>query len=112
MTIRCPTCGHPLKGGAAELAALSEIRCSNSQRKVLKALIKAYPKSVTTEQLVFALYSDDATGGPLGAEATVKQYVYYLRNLLPEYGWDIPKSTVGRGNRGIYRLAMMAEGES
>lgn len=47
--------------------------------RVLVALRKAYPGSLTTNQLIEVLYAERADGGPIDAPKLVTRYVRSLR---------------------------------
>lgn len=112
MTINCPTCGHPLKESTVALDMLPKMPFSRREQAIVAVLAKAYPKPVTIDRLVFAIYADDIDGGPENAGGTVRQFISRIRQRLPEYGWRIPPARTGRGNAGEYRLEAVEEAES
>lgn len=70
----------------------------------MDVLVNAYPRTVGIRTLIDAVYHDDPDGGPLAPEAIIQQRITRIRRILPEYGWALPRSLNGRGNRGRYRL--------
>lgn len=112
MKIACPTCGHPMKESTVRVDMLLKMPFSRREREVVAALVKAYPKPVTIDRLVFAVYGNDIDGGPDNAAQTVRQFISRIRHRLPEYGWRIPLARTGRGNSGEYRLEAADGAES
>jgi hypothetical protein len=55
---------------------------------VLDALVKAYPREMTCEQIANRIYAGRRDGGPLTAQNNVGVYLYRLRKKLAPYGWN------------------------
>lgn len=109
--VTCPCCGRPVDTGALPVTALAEIPASRHERRILKALVSAYPRRVSGDFLVEALYCDDPNGGPLRAVDVVRVTVTRLRAKLARVGWTIPHGGTGRGSTARYRLAPLAGGK-
>lgn len=101
MTLNCPACGKPVDAVPAQALALST-GLSAHERKVVEALVAAYPRYVTGEFLLESVYGDRWDGGPDSNSLNV--FMVHLRKKLPKYGWTIPSGKQGRGNPGRYRL--------
>ncbi len=106
MTTRCcPTCGHDLPGGLVPVEALVDAALSSQQRAIVEVLVGAYPRTVSMEKLVDALWGDDPNGGPDNPRRVVHAQVCHIRRILAASGWTIPNLLGGWGNRnGRYRL--------
>lgn len=108
-TVSCPCCGGPMTG--IPMDRLVDVRMRASERKLLAALHKAYPRKLDMPALVDALYWDDPSGGPDTAEMVARQMIYYLRKTLRTVGWTVNNARRGRGNKGLYRLEKIAGGK-
>lgn len=104
MTVVCPCCGHALSDRAVPLSALPVASLTWQRRRIVDALISAYPRPLTIVSLIDAVYYSDPTGGPENAENTLRVQVSHLRKELERYGWTIPSVRPGRGNFQQYRL--------
>jgi hypothetical protein len=105
MTIHCPCCGHEIAAARAPIEALAAVPLSHIQRRIVDAMVKAYPGKIGVAKIVDAVYWDDPDGGPLEPERVLQQIIYRLRLSLTAYGWTIPASPGGRGHHGLYGLA-------
>lgn len=98
----CPTCGHAVE--EVPIKALADARFSRTQRKILAALAKSFPRDMSLRSLVEDVYAEDPSGGPDNASRVIFVLVSRLRRTLPDLGWTIPKNNTGSGNHGRYRL--------
>jgi DNA-binding response OmpR family regulator len=105
MPIVCPCCGGAINTGKAPLESLPEMNVAEQKRRIVAALVRAFPRAVDVKDLVEALYWDNPSCGPDGAERVLRVHVSGLRRDLKRYGWTIPNNTNGMGNYGRYRLA-------
>lgn len=98
MTTLCPCCGKEMSEPRAPISVLMDMPLSNKERKIVRMLADAYPRPVSVRDLINMLFVGDTLGTGL------KVYVCNLRKRLPEYGWNIPRNSSGRGHYGAYRL--------
>src|SRR4051812_37079308 len=85
MSVPCPCCGTAIP--APGLETLRFMHLPPHERKVLDALISAYPRVVSVPDLAQRVYGHDANGGPDTAEASVRIYMHRLRPKLAVFGW-------------------------
>lgn len=111
MTILCPCCQQPV-AHHMPAKALADAKLSSSERRLVGAMSKAFPRSVTMSDLVNALYSNNPSGGPDNAENVVRTMLTSVRKKLPAYGWEIPRSKGGAENVGFYRLQPIQRSEA
>ncbi len=104
MTMHCPSCGQQTSE-RAPVESLSGAPLRRQQRIVVDALSAAYPRPVAIGTLIDAVYGHDPNGGPDIAGKAITSIIEHLRQKLPLYGWEIPITTKGIGNKGRYRLA-------
>lgn len=104
MTCICPTCHRPMNAGRAPIEGLASAPLGNLERRLVEAMVQAYPRSLTKNYLIEFLYSDDPDGGPESVGSILAVMMTRLRKKLPAYGWTIPLNTRGAGNYGRYRL--------
>jgi hypothetical protein len=102
------TSTEPTQSTRAPLDALTSMPFSAHHRAIVAALVKAYPKSVRTWDLVDVLYGHDPDGGPEDANRSVASMMQHVRGRLAPYGWMIPKAKRGPKTDG-YRLAPAGE---
>lgn len=70
------------------MSAARSSRVTRDMARVLRRLLEAPGVTVTTADLLEALYGDREDGGPDGAEAVLHQYVSRLRRELPAEAID------------------------
>lgn len=80
------------------LAALRHLSLPPRERQVLDVLINAYPRPLSTRQIVDRVYGDDPSGGPETAENAVRVYMWRLRQKLETFGWTAKKE---KGRSGV-----------
>jgi len=102
VTACCPTCGQEIID-PIEMEGLLD-RFSRNRRKIIRCLIRAYPRPVTIKALVEFVYGDDPNGGPDTPENVLQSTMTHMRPIMRDMGWEIPKATNGRGNFALYRL--------
>lgn len=90
---------------------LSEVWLTRNQQKIFNVLARAYPRRLSTDALIDALYADDPNGGPLTVLQVVRVQIMHMRKKLAPYGWTIPnnKSGNGQGEYCFYSLEPMAD---
>lgn len=101
----CPTCGQPVNAPRVPLEALLDLRFGGRKRLLMEALVRAYPRAVSRDALIGALYDADPDGGPMSAETVISVYVCQLRKRLAPYGWTIPLMRPSPGEPAMRRLA-------
>lgn len=89
--ICCPTCGSPLKSSAVPVEGLLTMKMGGTTRRMVEALVAAYPKSVPFNRLVDAMYGDDPAGGPENPRTDIAVLASKLRPRLQVFGWTIPR---------------------
>ena len=94
----CPFCGTKLQQ-PPDLSQLAVLPNQRLKRRLLDALLAAYPRGLSTEQLMDKMFWDDPDGGP--ESNTIAVRVSKLRPDLEPLGWTI---THARANYGIYQL--------
>lgn len=77
------------------------------ERRIVEALVRAYPRRITNERLADILYGQEADGGPENPRATISVMMIRLRRKLPAFGWTIGKARPGPGTEG-YHLEPLA----
>lgn len=92
----CPTCGQPLVGAVEQ--AISGLRLSTFQRRVVMGLARRMGQWVLAAELLDAVYFDDADGGPDKAQNCLSVYVWQARPKLRKVGLEI-EGIPGRGGR-------------
>ncbi len=100
----CPSCGQTMHAGRAPIEALEAAPLTISERRLVQALARIYPRGTTKAHLVDALYVDDPNGGPETASLVVAVHLTRLRKKLPSYGWTIPSVRWDAGGQSRYRL--------
>lgn len=106
--MKCPCCDSEID--EVPVAALAEIRMPPGQMKVMWELLRAYPKYVTMDSLIHALYSDDPDGGPLTPRNIMSVMMCRIREQLAPLGWTVSINGKGRGYPGKYRIERMRSG--
>lgn len=93
MSISCPVCGGHLAQVPVEV--LLDIRLPNQNRFVLQELIRLYPRSVSKDRLLDALYGHVRTPAAEGNGLNV--ILSRLRKELQPYGWTVSSARDGFG---------------
>jgi hypothetical protein len=97
-SMRCPCCGGPIEA-PLQLEGLEHIQLPRTPRRILEALIKAYPNGVTYSDLANHVYWDSPTGGPTNYNSSLAVTVSSsLRPRIEPLGWSIG---LNGGNAGI-----------
>ncbi len=108
MTFSCPCCGAPIAADRLPARMLTDVRgLPLQERRILEALVRAYPRAIDGAGLVDAVYFDRPDGGPLDAANFVQQLVSRLRRRLAPLGWTIPLAYRSTEDRR-YRLEKAA----
>lgn len=97
----CPCCGQPIEREleARDLSAIP-LPCNSSvARPLIELLGKAWPRAVSTAQLIEHAYATRPDGGPEYAVKSVHVTIMRLRRRLMRHGW-----TITDARRGGYRL--------
>lgn len=100
MNMCCPTCGHAL--ASASPAVLRDMHLPPQMRTIVDVLVAAYPRQVSVQRLIEALYGDRPDGGPDNPEGVLKTRISAIRKVVEAAGWTIPRH--GYGESGRYRL--------
>lgn len=100
----CPCCKQPM--AAQDRPDFLEYvdRLRPMDRKIVCALIAAYPVSISMPQLVDRVYADDIDGGPEWASSSVAARLVYVRREVIRHGWRIPSQLSGPGAQARYKL--------
>lgn len=89
--MRCPCCGQETElRSPDEVARIPAL--SNGEREVVKVLVSAYPRNLTSREIGERIYSGIWNGGPDDPAAVVRQQLNRIRRKLSGTGW-----TVGNG---------------
>lgn len=104
MKYSCPCCGAALD--TVPYDALRELEIGPNERAVLTVLLDRYPRSVSRDTLVNAVWGDRPDGGPLSAYNILSVTHLKLRSKIEPLGWTISKSFRGRG---MHRLKALAQ---
>lgn len=102
MTVICPCCSRPMEAARSPVEALASAIMGSVERRIVEALIAAYPKSITRDRMVEILYRDESDGGPTDAPTVVSILMGRLRVKLALHGWTIPKARGGPGSEGYH----------
>ena len=83
----CPCCGRPFD---AEFTPdmLLDLPVTGMQKRILDALVDAWPRGLGNHALIDAMYWDDPEGGPLEAERVLKVHLFRLREKIEPMGWS------------------------
>lgn len=101
--VLCPCCGRPMDAlPPLEHLVLTMAPQGHVSRRIIKALVDAYPRAICGPRLHDIIYADDPDGGPLCNSVSV--LMIRLRKKLRPYGWTVPHVKKGRYSQG-YRLA-------
>lgn len=103
--ICCPTCGNKVE--EVPMKALLDSGLPPQIRRIVKAMVAAYPRPARNDELLAALYWDDPNGGPDGAERVLMTRICNARKILAPFGWTVSKQ--GTGSHGRYRLQKIEE---
>ncbi len=108
MTVTCPCCGSEVP--EVKLDGLSYVQLGPSSGALLRALVEAYPRALSTDQLVFGIWRGH-NYEPEYASNTVHVLLGRLRRKLKAHGWAI--TALGRGKQNsatpAYRLAQIGK---
>lgn len=102
-TCTCPTCGQPMREPRVPVDALIERAKGRASAPLIRALVEAYPRRLSAEQLILRIWADDPNGGPLNAPNAFVVTVRHVNNKLKPAGWMIESPR--RGGYFGYRLA-------
>lgn len=106
--IVCPCCGRGLRAPSLPLQGLLSVPLPKAGRRIVEALVKAFPRAVPMAVLLDAVYFDDPEGGPATADNVVRVAMIRVRRELEPLGWTIPRGRFqGRDFLG-YRLTPLA----
>lgn len=100
-TLHCPCCGGAI-AAHVPITALDAAPLSTVRRAIVTRLSRSYPRSVSADDLITAIYS--GTREPEYARQALSVQLHNLRLILRPYGWTIPRAPGGRGNTAMYRL--------
>ena len=106
MNTICPCCGQPMNAGIAPIEALEAAPLSTVRRTIVNRLARSYPREVSAEDLIEAIYTGSRE--PEHARQALTVQLANLRLLLRPYGWTIPRAPGGKGNHAFYKLEPMA----
>lgn len=96
----CPTCGSTMVV-QSHPRVLLDVKLSPLEKSLMNVLVDVYPRGISRNALVDALYANDPNGGPLTALNLVSVYICRLRPKIQLHGWTI----AGRYSPALYRLA-------
>lgn len=99
--LRCPCCGSPVDSVPVE--ALTEVTMSFPRKSILRRLAQAYPRHVSSDALMEAVY--DGAKTPANPRIVLAVQLHEIRRIVEPFGWTIPRGRGGQGNRAHYRLA-------
>lgn len=99
---RCPCCGGAITAPMS-VDGLLGLPHSPLERRILSAIVAAYPEHVEKPELINAMYWDDPNGGPDDAARTTDVHVYRINRRIAKHGWQIV-AMFGNGTRALRRI--------
>jgi hypothetical protein len=102
MSCLCPTCNRPMEATRAPIEGLTSAVMGPIERRIVEALVRAYPRSITRDRMVDIVYADERDGGPDRAQVIMSILMGRLRPKLVQFGWTIPKARSGKGSEGYH----------
>lgn len=109
----CPICGAEISA-ALSPESLKSISFGKTASRTILTLINSYPKPLTMEEIVNAVYWSDPNGGPLNAETVIRLTLPKIRKKLKPMGWtiqNIAATKTGRSRVGKYLLMPITSAE-
>lgn len=97
----CPCCGAPMRPGVP-VGSLVFADLRGRQRRVVEAMVDAYPRPLESNALAGMVWGDDPTGGPDDALRSMNVHIHRANKVIAAFGWRI----VGRKGAGR-RLEMI-----
>lgn len=112
-TTKCPCCGQALDSDLPA-QALGGVPLPNSQRKLLDAVLRTYPRPAPTFVQVDAVWGDRADGGPDGnLPKHLAVLAHKINDRIRPYGWEmrgqVKKAFSGRYLKRIEQHKMFKE---
>ena len=98
----CRCCGGILSAPRSPIEALEAAPLSPTRRTIVQTLTRAYPKGVSADRLISAVYN--ASNEPDNSRQSIRVQLLNIRQIIAAYGWTIPVMPGGRGNVAEYRL--------
>lgn len=105
--MNCPCCGQQTTD--ISVTGLADVQLSFARKSVLRRLIEAYPRSVSSDALLDAVYSGARI--PEHPREVLAVQLTMIRRIIEQYGWTIPRSGGGQGNHAYYKLCRTDEQE-
>lgn len=102
MIALCPCCHRPMEAARAPIEGLSSAALGPVERRIVEALTKAYPRSITRDRMIEIVYRGEVNGGPDDAPTIMSICMSRLRGKLMRFGWTIPKARSGPGSEGYH----------
>ncbi|TPW26016.1 hypothetical protein [Pararhizobium mangrovi] len=96
----CPCCGKPVD--KVEVEALEDAPLSYTRKSIVRRLISAYPRMVSAETLMNAMYG--GAREPENARLSLAVTMTAIRKILRPHGWTISRSKGGQANKGYFKL--------
>lgn len=82
----CPCCGGPM---SADIRVVEALYLPNYERRVLDALLSAFPRAMYCESIASVIYSLAPNGGPVSGRNNVHVYLHRIRRKLEPHGWTV-----------------------
>ena len=103
----CPCCQQTVSGVSPK--GLHDVFVTPQEKIVLTQLVEAYPRRVSRDHLIEALYGHRPDGGALHSSNILSILIRKIRNKINNHGWTIPNSKGGKGNYGSYFIEPLDE---
>lgn len=98
--MRCPCCGGEVETIPAD--SLTDLKLTPMRRKLVSALVKAFPRPVSTAYLKDYMWAEDPYGGPDSDSNTLDVQISMTNRELRQIGWRI--KAMSTGLRGLERV--------
>ncbi len=74
---------------SADLKVVEALYLPNYERRVLDALLSAFPRAMYCDAIASVIYAEEPTGGPLSSTNNVAVYLHRIRPKLEPHGWTV-----------------------
>lgn len=98
--MNCPCCGQHID--ELPMNALAELPLPIVPRTIANALLKVYPRTISSDKLLSEVYT--IHNEPEYARTALSVQLGKLRTHIEPYGWTVTNRKTGRGNKAQYKL--------
>lgn len=74
---------------SADIKVVEALYLPNYERRVLDALLSAFPRAMHCEAIASVIYAHTPNGGPLAGANSVHVYLHRIRPKLEPHGWTV-----------------------